>query len=107
ANMPTTLAGVHAFLDAGILYAPGKAANAGGVAVSGLEQSQNALRISWDRSEVNTRLQGIMNDIHKKCVEYGTPERGRQNGEPVNYVKGANVAGFAKVADAMLAYGAV
>lgn len=103
ANMPTDLEGVEAFVDAGIMYAPSKAANAGGVAVSGLEQSQNALRISWDRTEVNTRLQGIMNDIHRKCVTYGT---GKQD-EPVNYVKGANIAGFVKVADAMLGYGAV
>ncbi|MEM8864308.1 MAG: NADP-specific glutamate dehydrogenase [Planctomycetota bacterium] len=103
ANMPTELPGVRRFVDAGIMYAPGKAANAGGVAVSGLEQSQNALRISWDRSEVNARLQGIMNDIHKKCVEYGADSKD----DSVNYVKGANVAGFKKVADAMLAYGAV
>ncbi|MEN1680664.1 MAG: NADP-specific glutamate dehydrogenase [Planctomycetota bacterium] len=104
ANMPTEAAGAAAFVQAGILYAPSKAANAGGVAVSGLEQSQNALRISWDRSEVNTRLQGIMNSIHKQCVEYG---RGKKKDDPINYVQGANIAGFKKVADAMLAYGAV
>ena len=101
ANMPTELAGVHAFLQAGILYAPGKAANAGGVAVSGLEQSQNALRISWNHDEVDTRLKTIMKDIHEKCVKHG------KNGDVINYVRGANIAGFVKVADAMLAYGIV
>ncbi|MEM9185787.1 MAG: NADP-specific glutamate dehydrogenase [Planctomycetota bacterium] len=104
ANMPSEAAAALRFVEAGILYAPSKAANAGGVAVSGLEQSQNALRIQWDRSEVNARLQGIMSDIHKKCVEYGK-EDGRDG--PINYVRGANIAGFKKVADAMLAYGAV
>lgn len=102
ANMPTELEGAHAFTDAGILYAPAKAANAGGVAVSGLEQSQNALRISWDREEVDKRLRSIMQTIHDKCVDYAS------NGDgTVNYVRGANIAGFVKVADAMLAYGAV
>ncbi|TWT33755.1 NADP-specific glutamate dehydrogenase [Posidoniimonas corsicana] len=102
ANMPTVLEGAHAFTESGILYAPSKAANAGGVAVSGLEQSQNALRISWDHEEVDRRLRGIMCDIHEKCVEYA------KNGDgTVNYVRGANIAGFVKVADAMLAYGAV
>ena len=101
ANMPTELDGAHAFLAAGILYGPAKAANAGGVAVSGLEQSQNALRLSWGREEVDQRLQTIMRDIHAKCVEYGD-----ENGS-VNYVKGANIGGFVKVADAMLAYGVV
>jgi glutamate dehydrogenase (NADP+) len=101
ANMPTELAGVHAFIKAGVLFAPAKAANAGGVAVSGLEQSQNALRLSWSREEVDTRLQGIMRDIHSKCLRYGA-----ENGN-VNYVRGSNIAGFIKVADAMLAYGAV
>ena len=102
ANMPTTLDAVRSFQDAGTLFAPAKAANAGGVAVSGLEQSQNSLRLSWTREEVNTRLQKIMSDIHSKCVDYGT----RMDGT-VNYVNGANIAGFVKVADAMLAYGAV
>jgi len=102
ANMPTTLEGVHAFIDAGVRFAPAKAANAGGVAVSGLEQSQNALRLSWSREEVDERLKTIMADIHQKCVEYGTLDNGT-----VNYVHGANIAGFVKVADAMLAYGAV
>ena len=102
ANMPSSLEAVHAFIRAGILFAPGKAANAGGVAVSGLEQSQNSMRISWTREEVDLRLQGIMKDIHDRCVEHGT------NGDRfVNYVNGANIAGFIKVADAMVAYGAV
>jgi glutamate dehydrogenase (NADP+) len=93
---------VHAFTDAKILYDPSKAANAGGVAVSGLEQSQNALRLSWSHEEVDSRLQTIMQDIHMKCVTHGTDSDGH-----VDYVKGANIAGFVKVADAMLAYGAV
>lgn len=101
ANMPTELEGVRAFLKAGILYGPGKAANAGGVAVSGLEQSQNALRLSWSAHEVDARLQGIMHDIHERCVRHGT------EGAGVNYVKGANIGGFEKVAEAMLAYGIV
>ena len=101
ANMPTELAGTHAFLKAGILYAPSKAANAGGVAVSGLEQSQNAQHLSWTREEVDEKLQGIMKDIHAKCVSHGA------GGDAVNYVQGANIAGFIKVADAMLAYGAI
>ena len=101
ANMPTTLDGIDIFHDGGVLFAPAKAANAGGVAVSGLEQSQNALRLSWSHEEVDEKLQGIMEDIHSKCLEYG-----ETNGI-VNYVRGANIAGFIKVADAMLAYGAV
>ena len=102
ANMPTELAGAHAFVEAKILFGPAKAANAGGVGVSGLEQSQNALRLSWSREEVDSKLQDIMCDIHSKCLEYGEQECGF-----VNYVKGANIAGFKKVADAMLAYGVV
>ncbi len=102
ANMPTEIGAVHAFTDAKVLFAPGKAANAGGVAVSGLEQSQNALRLSWSREEVDERLQAIMRNIHDQCVAYGNSE-----GEFINYVKGANLAGFVKVADAMLAYGYV
>ncbi len=102
ANMPTQLDGVHAFLGARILYAPSKAANAGGVAVSGLEQSQNALRLSWSRDEVDGRLVDIMKKIHARCVEHGAEDEGF-----VNYVRGANVAGFEKVACAMLAYGVV
>lgn len=105
ANMPTMLDGVHAFGAAGVHFGPAKAANAGGVAVSGLEQSQNALRISWSRDEVDARLRTIMADIHDTCVTYG--ERyGRTNGT-IDYVAGANIGGFVKVADAMLAYGAV
>lgn len=102
ANMPSTLAAVEVFLAARILYAPGKAANAGGVATSGLEMSQNALRLSWTRGEVDTRLHAIMQSIHHSCLEYGTEEDGF-----VNYVNGANLAGFVKVADAMLAQGVV
>ena len=102
ANMPTEADAMHAFLEAGVIFGPGKAANAGGVAVSGLEQSQNALRLSWSRKEVEDRLQGIMTDIHGRCVEHGT----RPDGS-VDYVSGANIAGFVKVADAMLAYGLV
>ena len=102
ANMPTELDAAWAFIAAGILYGPGKAANAGGVAVSGLEQSQNSLRMSWTREEVDEKLKGIMSSIHDKCVKYGTEENGY-----INYVKGANIAGFVKVADAMISYGAV
>jgi glutamate dehydrogenase (NADP+) len=102
ANMPTELDATKAFISAGILFGPGKAANAGGVAVSGLEQSQNSLRLSWTREEVDERLKGIMSNIHDKCVQYGTEDNGF-----INYVKGANIAGFVKVADAMLSYGAV
>ncbi len=105
ANMPTELDGVNAFRDAGVLFAPAKAANAGGVAVSGLEQSQNALRISWSRDEVDERLRTIMSDIHGTCVQYGTEYGART--DTVDYVAGANIGGFVKVADAMLAYGAV
>jgi glutamate dehydrogenase (NADP+) len=102
ANMPTEIDGVHRFVSAKILFGPAKAANAGGVAVSGLEQSQNALRISWSREEVEGRLEQIMQKIHATCVHYGSDGGGR-----VNYVQGANIGGFTKVADAMLAYGAV
>jgi len=102
ANMPTEADAVHAFLNAGVPFGPGKAANAGGVAVSGLEQSQNALRLSWSREEVDGRLKTIMSDIHGRCAEYGT----RADGS-VDYVAGANIAGFVKVADAMVAYGLV
>jgi glutamate dehydrogenase (NADP+) len=100
--MPTEPGGVHAFRDAGILYGPSKAANAGGVAVSGLEQSQNAVRLSWSREEVDGKLHKIMKDIHEKCVIHGTRDDGT-----VDYVKGANLSGFIKVAEAMLAYGIV
>lgn len=102
ANMPSTPEAIHAFHDARILFAPGKASNAGGVATSGLEMSQNSLRISWTRKEVDERLKGIMADIHDSCIEYGKEEDGY-----CNYVKGANIAGFVKVADAMLAQGVI
>ena len=102
ANMPTVPEGVEAFLDAGILYGPGKAANAGGVAVSGLEMAQNSMRYGWTREEVDNRLQMIMKDIHDTCL--GAAER---FGAPGNYVHGANIAGFLKVADAMLDQGIV
>jgi len=102
ANMPTTAEGVDVFIDAKILYGPGKAANAGGVATSGLEMSQNSQRLSWTREEVDQRLHGIMKAIHKTAVEaaaaYGTPG---------NYVNGANIGGFLKVAKAMMAQGLV
>lgn len=100
ANMPSTLEAVEEFVKAKILYAPGKASNAGGVATSGLEMSQNALRLGWSFEEVDERLHAIMKEIHRNCVKYGTQEDGT-----VNYVDGANIAGFVKVADAMLAQG--
>ncbi len=102
ANMPTTPEGIRVFQEAKLLYGPGKAANAGGVAVSGLEMAQNAQHISWRREEVDRRLQGIMSSIHEACVEHG-----KENKTYVNYVKGANISGFIKVADAMLAQGVV
>ncbi|SUT92738.1 NADP-specific glutamate dehydrogenase [Actinobacillus lignieresii] len=102
ANMPTTLEGVEVFIAAKILYAPGKAANAGGVATSGLEMSQNAMRLAWTREEVDQRLFNIMTAIHQNCVENGTETDGY-----VNYVNGANIAGFKKVATAMLEQGIV
>lgn len=102
ANMPSMPDAIHAFHEAKILFAPGKASNAGGVATSGLEMSQNSLRISWTREEVDERLKGIMEDIHDSCIEYGKEKDGY-----CNYVKGANIAGFVKVADAMLAQGVI
>ena len=102
ANMPSTPDAVHIFHDARMLFAPGKASNAGGVATSGLEMSQNSLRISWTREEVDQRLKGIMSDIHDSCIQYGKEDDGY-----CNYVKGANIAGFVKVADAMLAQGVI
>ena len=101
ANMPTAPEGVEVFQAAKILFAPGKAANAGGVATSGLEMSQNSMRITWTREEVDERLRNIMISIHKSCVKYG------KEGDYVNYVNGANIAGFIKVADAMLDQGLV
>lgn len=100
ANMPSTIAAAKAFEAAGVLYAPGKASNAGGVATSGLEMSQNALRLSWSRDEVDSRLLGIMQSIHATCLRYGK----RADGS-VSYIDGANIAGFVKVAEAMLAQG--
>jgi glutamate dehydrogenase (NADP+) len=102
ANMPTMLDGIHEFRHAKVLLAPAKAANAGGVAVSGLEQSQNALRLSWSREEVDQRLRSIMMEIHSQCVEYSRTIDGY-----TDYITGANIAGFLKVADAMLAFGVV
>ncbi|EMO4163992.1 NADP-specific glutamate dehydrogenase [Morganella morganii] len=99
ANMPTTIPATDAFLAANVLFAPGKAANAGGVATSGLEMSQNSVRLGWKREVVDERLHHIMLDIHNACVEYGSEEK------QTNYVQGANIAGFVKVADAMLAQG--
>jgi len=101
ANMPSTPEAVEVFLNAKILFAPGKASNAGGVATSGLEMSQNSLRMNWSREEVDQKLKTIMNDIHSQCVEHG------KEGDFINYVKGANIAGFLKVADAMLDQGIV
>ncbi|NMG28578.1 NADP-specific glutamate dehydrogenase [Aromatoleum evansii] len=102
ANMPSTAEAVRVFEQAGVLYAPGKASNAGGVATSGLEMSQNAMRLSWPREEVDARLLGIMHSIHDACVQHGLRPDGT-----VSYVDGANVAGFVKVADAMLAQGVI
>ncbi len=102
ANMPTTIDGVKIFLDAGILYGPGKAANAGGVSVSGLEMSQNSMRLPWTREEVDNRLHLIMKSIHKTCVDVA-----ERFGTPGNYVNGANIGGFLKVADAMMDQGLV
>ena len=99
ANMPSTPEAVTAFLNAKVLFAPGKASNAGGVATSGLEMSQNSLRLSWTREEVDAKLHGIMKDIHQACVQYG------KDGDYVDYVKGANIAGFVKIAEAMMAQG--
>lgn len=101
ANMPCTPEAIEVFQVAKILFGPGKASNAGGVATSGLEMSQNSLRLSWTREEVDAKLKNIMKDIHKSCVEYGS------QGEYIDYVKGANIAGFVKVADAMLDQGVV
>jgi glutamate dehydrogenase (NADP+) len=101
ANMPSTPEAIEALIAAKVLFAPGKASNAGGVATSGLEMSQNSLRLSWTREEVDQRLHAIMKSIHASCVQYG------KEGDFVNYVRGANIAGFVKVADAMLDQGVV
>jgi glutamate dehydrogenase (NADP+) len=102
ANMPTTLEGAKRFIEAKILYSPGKASNAGGVATSGLEMSQNSMRLPWPREEVDQRLHQIMKNIHQTCLQ--TAER---YGTPGNYVNGANIGGFLKVADAMMDQGLV
>jgi len=102
ANMPTTPEAIEAFQNAKILFAPGKASNAGGVSVSGLEMSQNSMRLGWTAEEVDQKLHRIMKDIHAACAKYGTDDAGY-----IDYVKGANIAGFVKVADAMLAQGVV
>ncbi|PAM94447.1 glutamate dehydrogenase, partial [Flavobacterium sp. IR1] len=101
-NMPCTPAAIAVFQESRILFSPGKASNAGGVATSGLEMSQNSLRFNWTSDEVDAKLKQVINDIHEQCVKYGTEEDGY-----VDYVKGANIAGFVKVADAMLAQGVV
>ena len=101
ANMPTETDAVHEFLKNKILFGPGKAANAGGVAVSGLEMSQNSMRLSWSKEEVDQKLNQIMKDIHSQCIEYGTEK------DFTNYVKGANIAGFIKVADSMIDQGVI
>ena len=100
ANMPTTPEAIKVIQDAKLLYSPGKASNAGGVAVSGLEMTQNSERLHWSREDVDAKLHDIMDDIHQNCVKYGTQPDGY-----INYVKGANVAGFIKVATAMMAQG--
>ena len=102
ANMPTTPEAIEAFQKSKVLFSPGKASNAGGVATSGLEMSQNSLRLNWTREEVDAKLNKIMDDIHESCVKYGKDADGY-----VNYVRGANIAGFVKVADAMLDQGVV
>ena len=99
--MPSTPEAIDVYMKNKILYGPGKAANAGGVAVSGLEMSQNSLRLSWTREEVDERLHNIMKDIHATCVKHGT------EGKFINYVKGANIGGFIKIADSMLDQGVV
>ena len=99
--MPTTYEATEFLLENNVLFGPGKAANAGGVAVSGLEMSQNSERLSWSREDVDSRLKGIMSSIHSQCVEHG------KTGSVTNYVQGANIAGFIKVADSMLDQGVV
>jgi glutamate dehydrogenase (NADP+) len=103
ANMPVEQEGIQDFVAARVLFAPSKAANAGGVAISGLEMSQNSVRITWDAEELEVRLRNIMRDIHDRCVEHGS----EPGSDYVDYVKGANIAGFIKVANAMIAYGVV
>ena len=100
--MGCTPEAIDTFIENKIMYGPGKAVNAGGVATSGLEMSQNAMHLSWSEAEVDEKLHGIMNDIHTQCVKYGTEEDGY-----INYMKGANIAGFMKVANAMMAQGII
>ena len=100
--MPSNPEAIDVFMEKKILFGPGKAANAGGVAVSGLEMSQNNMRLSWDRNEVDQRLHQIMKDIHSQCTQYGSEGK-----DYVNYVRGANIGGFIKVADAMIDQGVV
>jgi glutamate dehydrogenase (NADP+) len=102
ANMPSTPEAIHVFQSNKLLYAPGKAANAGGVATSGLEMTQNSMRLTWTREEVDARLHSIMKNIHQTCLQYGKESDGY-----VNYVKGANIGGFLKVANSMLAQGII
>ena len=102
ANMPCEQGAVDAFMDANVLFGPAKAVNAGGVGVSGLEMSQNSARIAWDEDELRRLLENMMRDIHDSCVEFGENSDG-----PINYLAGSNIAGFVKVADAMLSYGHV
>ena len=99
ANMPVTIEAIKSFQNAKLLFSPGKASNAGGVAISGLEMTQNSIRMSWSSEELELRLVEIMTNIHQQCIKYGSEK------SYVDYVKGANIAGFVKVADAMLAYG--
>ena len=100
--MPCEQAAVDVFTEAGVMFGPAKAVNAGGVGVSGLEMSQNSARIAWDEDHLRSLLENMMRDIHDNCVQYGTGKNG-----PVNYLAGANIAGFVKVADAMLSFGHV
>ena len=100
--MPCTSKAIHRIEQANILYGPGKAANAGGVTVSGLEMSQNSLRFSWSREKVDFKLKNVMHEIHQKCLRYGQSDNNQ-----ISYEKGANIAGFVKVADAMIALGVV
>ncbi len=102
ANMPSTPEAIEVFAENKVLFAPGKAVNAGGVATSGLEMTQNAMKLSWSREEVDEKLHTIMKDIHNQCTKYGTEEDGH-----INYVKGANIAGFLKVANAMIEQGVI
>ncbi len=107
ANMPTDLEGINTYLQAGILYGPAKAANAGGVATSGLEMAQNSMRLRWTSEEVDAKLHGIMRDIHENAYNHAREFSPDSSGDFINYVAGANIAGFVKVADAMIDQGLV